>query len=88
MVANPDEIENVQSQYRQSCGRDLSDIEGELDYMTQEIDLPPIRPVYRERRFYKRSVLAAAAIVAMNRAAKEDCSYRTAYQGVFRCRLR
>jgi len=54
MVANPDEIENVQSQYRQSCGRDLSDIEGELDYMTQEIDLPPIRPVYRERRFYKK----------------------------------
>lgn len=54
MVANPDEIENVQSQYCIQCGRDLSDIEGELDYVTQEIDLPPIRQIYRERRFYKK----------------------------------
>lgn len=54
MVANPDEIENVQSQYCTQCGRDLSDIEGVLDYVTQEIDLPPIRPIYRERRFYKK----------------------------------
>ena len=54
MVANPDEIVNVHAQYCQSCGRDLSDIEGELDYVTQEVDLPPIMPVYRERRFYKK----------------------------------
>ena len=51
MVANPDEIVNVQAQYCQSCGRDLSDMDGELDYVTQEVDLPPIMPVYRERRF-------------------------------------
>ena len=55
MVANPDEIENVQSRYCTRCGRDLSDIEGELDYVTQEIDLPPIMPVYRESRFYKKA---------------------------------
>lgn len=54
MVVNPDEIENVQSRYCTRCGRDLSDIKGELDYVTQEIDLPPIMPVYRERRFYKK----------------------------------
>ena len=54
MVSNPDEIENVQAQYCQSCGRDLSDVEGELDYVTQEVDLPPIMPIYRERRFYKK----------------------------------
>lgn len=54
MVANPDEIENVQSHYCARCGRDLSDIEGVLDYVTQEVDLPPIMPVYRERRFYKK----------------------------------
>lgn len=54
MVATPDEIENIASQFCSECGRDLSDVKGELDYVTQEIDLPPIMPVYRERRFYKK----------------------------------
>ena len=54
MVETPDETEDIVSQYCRECGRDLSDINGELDYVTQEIDLPPIMPVYRERRFYKK----------------------------------
>ena len=54
MVDTPDEIEELSSQYCRECGRDLSEIEGVLDYVTQEIDLPPIMPVYRERRFYKK----------------------------------
>ncbi len=54
MVDNPDEIEIVQSQYCQSCGRDLSDIKGELDYVMQVVDLPVVMPIYRERRFYKK----------------------------------
>ena len=54
MVDTPDEIKDVSSQYCRECGRDLSEIEGVLDYVTQEIDLPPIMPVYRERRFYKK----------------------------------
>lgn len=54
MVDTPDEIEEVSSQYYRKCGRDQSEIEGVLDYVTQEIDLPPIMPVYRERRFYKK----------------------------------
>lgn len=54
MVENPDEIISVQSSYCTDCGRDLSDIPAELEYVTQEIDLPPIMPLYRERRFYKK----------------------------------
>ena len=54
MVDTPDEIEDVSSRYCRECGRDLLDIEGELDYVMQEIDLPPVMPVYRERRFYKK----------------------------------
>ncbi|WP_435052894.1 IS66 family transposase [Paramuribaculum intestinale] len=54
MVVTPDEIENVSSQFCTECGRDLSDIDGVLDYVIQEIDLPPIKPIYRERRFYKK----------------------------------
>ena len=54
MVDTPDEIEEVSSQYCRECGRDLSEIEGVLDYVTQGIDLPPIIPIYRERRFYKK----------------------------------
>ena len=54
MVDTPDEIEEVSSRYCRECGRDLSEIEGELDYVMQEVDLPVIRPIYRERRFYKK----------------------------------
>lgn len=54
MVAIPDEIESISSHFCTQCGRDLSEVEGELDYVTQEIDLPQIRPIYRERRFYKK----------------------------------
>ena len=54
MVDTPDEIEEVSSQYCRECGRDLSEVEGELGYVMQEVDLPVIRPIYRERRFYKK----------------------------------
>lgn len=54
MSETPDEIESTASQFCRECGRDLSDVEGELDYVTQEIDLPQITPIYRERRFYKK----------------------------------
>lgn len=54
MVDAPDEIVDIASQFCTECGRDLSDVEGELDYVIQEIDLPPITPICRERRFYKK----------------------------------
>lgn len=54
MVETPDEIENIASQLCSECGRDLSNVEGELDYVMQEIDLPPIQTIYCERRFYKK----------------------------------
>ncbi len=50
----PDEIQEVSSRYCSECGRDLSGVEGELDYVSQEIDMPQIQPIYRERRFYKK----------------------------------
>ena len=50
----PDEVEEVSAHYCRECGRDLSDIKGEFDYRLQEIDLPVINPVFRERRFYKK----------------------------------
>ena len=54
VVDIPDEVEEVSANYCKECGRDLSDIKGELDYRMQEIDLPEIKPIYRERRFYKK----------------------------------
>lgn len=53
-VEMPDEIQEVSSRYCSECGRDLSGVEGELDYVSQEIDMPQIQPIYRERRFYKK----------------------------------
>ncbi len=54
MVEDPDETIAVQSNFCKECGRDLSDVAAELEYVTQEADLPPIMPICRERRFYKK----------------------------------
>lgn len=69
MVETPDEIQEVSSHYCMECGKDLSEVEGVLEYVTQQVDLPQIRPIYRERRFYKKSVAADVAIVIMHRVA-------------------
>lgn len=53
MVDIPDEVEEIKSLYCKNCGRDLSGMTPELERTSQEIDLPQVRPVYRERRFYK-----------------------------------
>ena len=54
VVDVPDEIEDVSAHYCRECGMDLSDIKGEFDYRMQEVDIPPVAPVYRETRFYKK----------------------------------
>ncbi|MCM1450710.1 MAG: DUF6444 domain-containing protein [Clostridium sp.] len=53
MIEIPDEVEEVKSLCCKNCGRDLSGLTPELERTSQEIDLPQVRPVYRERRFYK-----------------------------------
>ena len=54
MVVQPDVIEDRMSNYCTRCGRDLSDIEGELDYVSQVVDLPVITPVVTEYRHYSK----------------------------------
>ena len=54
VVDVPDEIEDVSAHYCRECGRNLSDIKGEFDYRMQEVDIPPVAPIYRETRFYKK----------------------------------
>ena len=52
--AQPDETEDHMSLCCAECGCDLSDVEPELDYVTQEIDLPVIGPVITEHRHYMK----------------------------------
>ena len=52
--AQPDETEDHMSRYCKECGCDLSDVEPELDYITQEVDLPVIGPVITEHRHYMK----------------------------------
>ena len=54
MNDTPDAVENIMSNYCRECGRDLSDIKGELAYVSQVIDLPVIAPVVTEYRHYKK----------------------------------
>nr|WP_274289164.1 hypothetical protein [Prevotella corporis] len=68
MVAAPDVIEECESDFCRKCGRDLSDVEKELDYVSQIVDLPTMAPVVTEYRHYKRFALAGAATKTIHRA--------------------
>ena len=65
MVDTHDEIDEVSSQYCRAWGRDLSEIEGVLDYVTQEIDMPPLCRFIASADSIVRSVHADAATVIM-----------------------
>ena len=51
-VDAPDEIEEVSSNYCTSCGASLDDSERELDYVTQVVSLPELKPLVKEIRHY------------------------------------
>jgi hypothetical protein len=54
LVEHPDETESVMAEVCSGCGNPLSELEGVLEYVSQEIDLPAIHPICRERRFYRK----------------------------------
>lgn len=54
MEETPDVVEDCMSNFCRECGRNLSDIAGELDYVSQVVDLPVIVPVITEYRHYKK----------------------------------
>lgn len=54
MEDTPDEIVSHQSDYCRECGVNLSSSPTDLDYITQEIDIPLIEPIIREHRHYKK----------------------------------
>lgn len=54
MAAMPDVVQNVASNYCQKCGRDLTDVKGEIDYVSQVVDLPVIAPIVTEYRHYTK----------------------------------
>ena len=42
---DPDSIVRIEASHCESCGADLSEVEGTVGQMTQEVDIPPIRPI-------------------------------------------
>jgi transposase len=44
-TADPDKIVRIEASHCEGCGADLSEIEGTVGQMTQEVDIPPIRPI-------------------------------------------
>lgn len=50
----PDEVVSHQSNFCEHCGADLSGITPILDYVSQEIDVPPIAPHITEHRHYMK----------------------------------
>jgi transposase len=52
MTANPDETEDVSANYCTDCGAPLEDCERILDYVTQVVSIPDLKPIVKEVRHY------------------------------------
>ena len=55
MAERPDAIEERMSEYCRNCGRNLSCVEGELDYVSQVVDLSAVAPIITEYRHYRKT---------------------------------
>lgn len=55
MRKNPDKIEHHLPEYCNGCGMSLEEEQSEVVRLSQEVDLPPIQPIYTEHRSYKRT---------------------------------
>jgi len=52
MTQTPDETEDVSANYCTRCGESLKDSERILDYVTQVVSIPELKPVVKEIRHY------------------------------------
>ena len=52
MTQTPDETEDVSANYCTKCGASLDDCERILDYVTQVVSIPEMKPVVKEIRHY------------------------------------
>ena len=52
MTQTPDETEDVSANYCTKCGASLEDCERILDYVTQVVSIPDLKPVVKEIRHY------------------------------------
>ena len=52
MIRTPDETEDVSANYCTKCGASLEDSERILDYVTQVVSIPELKPVVKEIRHY------------------------------------
>ena len=52
MTQTPDETEDVSANYCIRCGESLEDCERILDYVTQVVSIPELKPIVREIRHY------------------------------------
>jgi len=55
MVNNPDDIQKEIPEYCSHCGKDLLEIEGVFVERKQLIDIPIIKPIYKEYRIYSKT---------------------------------
>lgn len=52
MTQTPDETEDVSANYCTKCGASLEDCERILDYVTQVVSIPDLKPIVKEIRHY------------------------------------
>ena len=52
MTVAPDETEDVKANYCTKCGSSLDDCERILDYVTQVVSIPDLKPIVKEIRHY------------------------------------
>lgn len=64
MTKNPDEIIKEAPDYCSHCGKDLIEVEEVFVDRRQVIDMPPIRPIYKEYQVYSKTCICGHTTVS------------------------
>ena len=65
MTQTPDKTEYVSASYCTKCGSSLEDCERILDYVTQVVSIPDLKPVVKEIRHYINAVVYDATVKSL-----------------------
>ena len=72
LVDNPDEIMNMHASFCTECGENLENAQKVLDYTTQIISLPNIKPLIREIRHYVMVCPSATSVYDLMKGNVEE----------------
>ena len=83
MVSNPDKVVDLVPGYCKDCGNSLAQTKKTLSSVRQQIDLPPIQPVYTEYRSYSKQCNCGKKCIGnFPSSVKASVSYGASIEGL------